>query len=108
MDVPVLLSAGALGVAIIGALVAVVKLPTEIRNQATKTTLEVNEDLRDEVKALRERNRELAEENETLRDDLATMEQQVKKLRSDVDSLEQKLAAVRGKAAGRRSSRDEV
>lgn len=103
----------AIGVMIVGVVTAIVaplssrrKNHAETESIATRTTLEVNEDLRTEIQALRERH---AEELE-IRDErierlegqleardkrIETLEERVATLRRDVEGLEAEIAGLR-------------
>lgn len=94
---------GAVGAIVIGILTAIVspflnrsKNRAETESIATRTTLEVNEDLREELKEVRGENRALREQLRERDEKIDALEGRVAQLRRDVDVLEAEVTGLRG------------
>ena len=112
-DASAIVALGALMVSILGAVVGYVKVKPEAESIATKTTLEVNEDLRQEraearreAAELRTKLRERDEEIDHLQRKIGQMREQTNGLQRQIDTLEAEVEAMRQKASAIR--RDEA
>lgn len=115
LDASAIVALGTLAVAILGAVVGYVKVKPEAESIATKTTLEVNEGLREEraearkeAAELRAQLREREEEVGHLQLKIAQMREQVNGLQRQIDTLEAEAEAMRSKTAQTREDRDKA
>lgn len=99
-------AAGALAALIISAVASVAgaryggrKTTAETESIATRTTLEVNEALREELKESRREAAELREALGKRNEELETLHRRVSGLRHEVDILEAQINALRGSTA---------
>lgn len=105
-DASSILALGTLVVTVIGGVVAYIKVKPEAESIATKTTLEVNESLREERKEAREEARELRkklrerdEEIMHLQRKITAMREQTTQLQNQIDTLEAEVNAMSDKAS---------
>jgi septal ring factor EnvC (AmiA/AmiB activator) len=113
LDASAIAALGTLAVAIVGAVVGYAKVKPEAESIATKTTLEVNEDLRQEraearkeAAELRVQLREREEEVGHLQLKLSAMREQANGLQRQIDTLEAEVEAMRSKTAAAREGRE--
>lgn len=112
LDASAIVALGTLAAAILGAVIGYVKVKPEAESIATRTTLEVNESLREEraearreAAELRVQLREREEEVGHLQLKLAQMREQANGLQRQIDTLEAEVEAMRSKTAAAREGR---
>jgi len=95
LDTGAAIGIGSLVSAIVGAFAVIVKWRPEVESIATKTTLEVIETQRDQLKEAREETEVLRQRLRERDVELEALHEQVRKLRGDLDEVEAQLHAVR-------------
>lgn len=106
LDASAIVALGTLAVAILGAVVGYVKVKPEAESIATRTTLEVNESLREEraearreAAELRAKLRERDEEIDHLQRKIGQMREQANGLQRQIDVLEAEVEGMRKKTS---------
>jgi septal ring factor EnvC (AmiA/AmiB activator) len=95
IDAPTAIAVGAVVISAIGAVLGVVKLRPEAENIATRTTLEVIESQREQLKEAREEATQLRASLRSREEELDTLHRRFMSLRVDFDALEDELNALR-------------
>lgn len=96
LDLAAVGTLGALVISIIGGIVGYRKVKPEAESIATRTTLEVNEALRDELADGRREATFLREQLRKRDEELEALQRRFARLRLDFDALEAELHALRG------------
>lgn len=99
IDPTATIAVGAVVISAIGALLGVIKLPREAESIATRTTLEVIESQRDQLREAREEASQLRTSLRTREEELDALHRRFTTLRVDFDALEAELNALRGAKA---------
>jgi len=99
IDAGVYVAFGTLVAAIIGAIIGLIKVKPEAESIATKTTLEVIESQREQLKEARAESEHLRESLRTRDQELENLQRRFAALRLDFDALEAELHALRGTSA---------
>jgi septal ring factor EnvC (AmiA/AmiB activator) len=96
IDPAVYAAFGTMIVAIIGAVVGLVKVKPEAESIATKTTLEVIESQREQLREAREEAAQLRKSLRNREEELDSLHRRFSALRADFDALEAELNSLRG------------
>jgi predicted nucleic acid-binding Zn-ribbon protein len=96
LDPATAIAVGAVVISAIGAVLGVVKLRPEAESIATRTTLEVIESQREQLKEAREEAAQLRKSLRNREEELDTLHRRFMSLRVDFDALEDELNALRG------------
>jgi uncharacterized protein HemX len=99
LDASAIAALATLVVAILGAVVGYVKVKPEAESIATKTTLEVNESLRQERAEARKEAAELRVALRERDEEISLLQLKVASMRQSVESLEAEVNALKGKTS---------
>lgn len=100
IDPATAIAVGAVVISAIGAVLGVVKLRPEAESIATRTTLEVIESQREQLKEAREEAGQLRASLRNREEELDALHRRFTTLRVDFDALETELNVLRGAKAG--------